>query len=76
MISIISVCYYIKLCCCFVNCTEFNKGGKKIFHCNQRFISDKNQSVHSCFSRSVKSKAITMENGFQVTILDSKAPES
>ena len=31
---------------------------------------------HNCFSRLVKSEATTMENGFQVTILDSKAPES
>ena len=33
-------------------------------------------AVHSCFSRSVNCGAATMENGFQVTVLDSEALES
>ena len=34
------------------------------------------ETVQSCFSRSVNFGAATMENGFQVTILDSEALES
>ena len=32
--------------------------------------------IHSCFSHSVKCGGSTMENGFQVTILDLEALES
>ena len=55
----------------------FSMSINSAFH-NYQGISNNSYQfpVHSCFSRSVNCGAATMENDFQVTVLDSEALES
>ena len=61
---------------CFFKYSLNFQGHAQKFELNKVWHANFIEFEHSCFSRSVKCSATTMEIGFQVTILDSEALES